>query len=180
VLFRSHKGVENIIEAIKVLNDKRIKLVIFGTENDRIRQLKESDPEIIRFLGPADFDSLPEKLSMADLVVLPQKDEPMARGQVPAKLIDAMAMAKPIISTNISDIPKILEGCGIVVEPDDVNALAKSIKYLLENPKEAEEMGRAARKKCEKYFSYEAVGKILYNIFDGYSTGKKEDVNASG
>jgi glycosyltransferase involved in cell wall biosynthesis len=174
-----HKGVENIIEAIKILNDKSIKLVIFATENARIRRLKENDPDIVTFLGPVEFDSLPEKLSMADLIVIPQKDEPVARGQVPAKLIDAMAMAKPIISTKVSDIPKILDGCGIVVEPDDTNALAKNIKYILDNPAKAEEMGRAARIKCEKYFSYEAVGNILYNVFDKYSNNIKEIPNAA-
>jgi glycosyltransferase involved in cell wall biosynthesis len=177
---RSHKGVEDIIEAIKQLNDKKIKLVIFATENDRTRQVVEQNPDIVTFLGQADFVSLPEKLSMADLIVLPQKDEPIARGQVPAKLIDAMAMAKPIISTKISDIPKILEGCGIVVEPGDIKAIAKSIRYVLDHPGKAEEMGKAARTKCEKYFSYEAVGNILYNVFDKYDAKRKDVQNAAG
>ena len=37
------------------------------------------------------------------------------RGQVPAKLFDAMALGRPIVSTRVSMIPEILEGCGLLV-----------------------------------------------------------------
>jgi len=39
--------------------------------------------------------------------------------QMPAKIFDAMAMAKPIIATNTFDIPKISNGCGLIAENEN-------------------------------------------------------------
>lgn len=65
-------------------------------------------------------------------------------------------MAKPIITTNVSDLPEILDGCGWIVEPENPEQLAQAIQYVLNNPQEAEEMGRKARKKCIEKYSWDA------------------------
>ena len=44
---------------------------------------------------------------------------------------------KPLILTNIGDLSEILDGCGWIVESGRPNELAKTIQYVLENPKEA-------------------------------------------
>lgn len=65
---------------------------------------------------------------------------------MPAKIFDAMAMGRPIVATAVSDIPDILsEGCGLIVTPGDVYALAEAIAYMLDDPAAAERMGFAAR-----------------------------------
>ena len=79
-----------------------------------------------------------------------------------------MAMAKPIIATNVSDLPQILKGCGIVVEPEDVSGLAEKISWVFSNPLEAEEMGRRAREKCIEEYSWDVMEKKLVAIFDKY------------
>ena len=59
-----------------------------------------------------------------------------------------MAMAKPIVVTNISDLPEILDGWGWIVEPEKPEELAKIIQYVLDNPKKAEEISCKAGQKC--------------------------------
>src|SRR5262249_20178950 len=83
------------------------------------------------------FDDVPRYLVAADVVAVPQRETTDTVGQVPAKLFDAMALARPIVSTAVSMIPEILDGCGLVVEPGNVPALAGAIKRLLDNPDEA-------------------------------------------
>ena len=68
----------------------------------------------------------------------------------------------------MSDIPEILEGCGIVVEPGNVEQIAEKIEYVLEHTEEAAEMGRRAREKCAREYSWEAVEKILVKVFERY------------
>jgi glycosyltransferase involved in cell wall biosynthesis len=99
----------------------------------------------------------PYWLSVADMVVLPQRLSSATKGQVPAKIFDAMAMARPIIATAISDIPRILEGCGIVVPPNDPATLADQIQYLIAHPDEAAQLAAEARKVCVQRYSFEAV-----------------------
>ena len=68
-----------------------------------------------------------------------------------------MAKAKPTIATNVSDIPEILDDCGWIVEPEDPEQLAETIKYALNHSGEALEMGLKAREKCKREYS----GKIM-------------------
>jgi len=118
--------------------------------------------------GIQPFDKIPQFLAMADVVVIPQKKNLATIGQIPAKLFDAMAMAKPIIATDVSDIPEILDGCGWVVEPENPEKLADAIKYVFDHPLEAETMGQKAREKCIDRYSWEAMEKVLINIFKKY------------
>jgi len=113
--------------------------------------------------GMIPFRRLPEYLACSDVVVIPQKQIPSNRAQVPAKLFDAMAMGKPIISTKISDIPDILGNCGFLAEPDNPLSLAEKIEYVLTNPNEATEVGNKARDKCIQEYSLKVVGKRLTN-----------------
>ena len=88
------------------------------------KTLKELGKDKVLMKKAISFTCIPSCLHAADLVVLPQKKTKQSYGQIPAKIFDAMAMAKPIIATNVSDIPQILDSCGIIVEPDDITALA--------------------------------------------------------
>ena len=77
-------------------------------------------------------------------------------------------MAKPIIATNVSDIPEILDGCGWIVEPENPRQLAETIKYVFDHPVEAKERGEKAGEKCVKEYSWEMMEKKLIAIFENY------------
>ena len=102
------------------------------------------------FFPQQPFEILPEFLSITDLVVVPQAERSASYAQVPAKIFDAMAMAKPIIATNVSDIPEILDGCGWIVDPGNPKQLAETIQYVFNHPFESKKMGYKAREKCKK------------------------------
>ena len=91
------------------------------------------------------FKDLPEHLAAADVVVIPQRNTSDTVGQMPAKIFDAMAMAKPIVSTRISDIPDVLGDCGYLVEPGNVQQLAEAMNHVFNHPEEALIKGKKAR-----------------------------------
>ena len=166
---RPHKGVEDIIEAVKKIERKDLKVVIVGANDDEYsRKLKRLETNNIQIFGMQPFSKIPEFLSMADMVVLPQHSTPSAVGQVPAKVFDAMAMAKPIVATDVSDLSKILDGCGLIVEPENIGALSDNIRWILDNENEAQMLGNKAREKCIKEYSWNAMEKTLSGIFDKY------------
>lgn len=98
----------------------------------------------------------------------PQEKEFATIGQMPAKVFDAMAMAKPIISTEVSDIPEILDGCGWIVEPANPKRIAEMIEYVFDHPIEAAEMGQKARQKCIEKYSWDFMEEKLVTIFKKY------------
>jgi len=124
--------------------------------------------ERLKAFGLQPFEKVPEFLAMSDVTVIPQKRNLAPVGQLPAKVFDAMAMAKPIIATNVSDLPEILDGCGWIVEPESPKQLARAIQHVIDHPEEARQMGQKARQKCIENYSWDAMEKILVNIFRKY------------
>lgn len=165
------KGIEDLARAIATLRRKDLKFLLVGVESGQelVRRTSEIVGEQMITVGMRPFAETPFFLSMADLIVLPQRKTPATIGQVPAKLFDAMAMAKPVISTNVSDIPQILSGCGVIVEPGSVEQIADAMADLLDHPERAEALGRLAREKCVRKYSLEAVADILHTIFFRYA-----------
>ena len=156
-----------------LIKDQNILLVVVGMGKEKYCQdLMKIGKEMFgdRFKGfnLQPFEKIPEFLTMADVVAIPQKRNFATIGQVPAKVFDAMAMAKPIIATNVSDLPEILDGCGWIVEPGKQEELAKTIQYVLNNPKEREEKGWRARQKCMEKYSWDAMEKLLVEVFKRY------------
>jgi glycosyltransferase involved in cell wall biosynthesis len=72
-----------------------------------------------------------------------------------------MAMGKPIIATALSDMPRYLEGCGWVVPPEDVQALAERIGWVASHPSEAREHGARARDRFLRDFTSDAMLRIM-------------------
>lgn len=168
---RPHKGLEDLIDAVVRLNCEEVEVLIVGADySDSYTDiLKKKGNTYVRVLGMQLFNKIPEFLASADIVCVPQRLSLFSLAQVPAKIFDAMAMAKPIISTNVSDIPLILSnGCGMIVGPNNPKQLAEKIEYLLKNENVAIEMGKRAREKCIKEYSYDKMEEILKGVFSKY------------
>ncbi len=170
---RVWKGIEDLIEAVSLIKNENVVLVLVGVDNnDYCRLLLKKARSLLgrRFVqfGLQPFDSVPEFLSMSDIVVIPQRKNSATIAQIPAKVFDAMAMAKPIIATRVSDLPEILGGCGWIVDPEHPKQLAKTTQDILNNPEEAEKMGRNARQKCIEKYSWDAMETKLVKIFKKY------------
>ena len=147
---RPHKGVDDLLAAFKKIKDLNLKLVIIGAENQQkfLNKIDQSIKERVVVLPKTPFQKLPELLSIADIIVIPQRRTSDSVGQIPARLFDAMSMAKPIIATRVSDIPEVLGGCGYLVDPNKPSQLADTIKYILNHSDEARIKGAAARVRC--------------------------------
>lgn len=171
---RLHKGIEDLIEAISLIEDQDIFLAVVGIDyrdkycNKLVEIAKKRFNDRLKPFGLQPFKKVPEFLALADVVVIPQKRNFSTIGQIPAKVFDAMAMAKPIIATNVSELPEILEGSGWIVEPDNAQQLADTIQYVFRHPEEAAEMAWKARQKCIEKYSWDKLEEVLMKIFKKY------------
>ncbi|MFO0980684.1 MAG: glycosyltransferase family 4 protein [Planctomycetota bacterium] len=165
---RPHKGLEDVIAALQSLRRLDVRLVVVGAGLDRAYEarLRETGGDLVRLLPQIPFAEVPRYLSAADLVVVPQRRGDQAHGQIPAKLFDAMAMAKPIIASATADIPEILHGCGMVVPAEDVAALAAQIDWTLSHRAEASELGLRARARCRAEYSLDVMEERLQKALE--------------
>ena len=162
---RGHKGVDDLVNAVGSLGPGVV-LALVGVDPARGGAPRWSERSHVRVIGEIPFDDVPRYLVAADVVAVPQRDTTDTVGQVPAKLFDAMALARPIVSTAVSMIPEILDGCGLVVAPGDVPALTSAIKRLLDDADEAAALGRRARQRCEAHYSFRVARTALFPLIE--------------
>jgi glycosyltransferase involved in cell wall biosynthesis len=165
---REHKGVDDLAAAVEDLRRSDLALVLVGTDpgSHGGRRLLARHPGL-RLVPPIPFAEVPRYMEAADVIAVPQRDSPDTRGQVPAKLFDAMALARPIVSTRVSMIPEILEGCGMVVPPGDPAALGAAIARLADDRTLAGELGARARVRCVERYSFTAARRDLFPLVMG-------------
>lgn len=160
---RPHKGLEDILTALDQLNQPDLRLVIVGGrkpdgyEDDLLKQWPQWLIKLPRF----PLDQMAEVVAAAHVVVVPQRDTPTAQAQFPIKLTDGMAMAKPILSTTVGDIPKIVGDAGYLVAPHAPGELAAMLQTILNNPDQAANRGRLGRERCIQYYSVDAMAETL-------------------
>lgn len=159
---RGHKGVDDLVEATAGLAG--VRLVLVGAERASARGW--TDRPHVKVIGEIPFDDVPRYLVAADIVAVPQRATTDTVGQVPAKLFDAMALGRPIVSTAVSMIPEILDGCGVLVRPGDVVALRAALARMLDDPAGSAELGGRARARCIERYSYATARAILFPMID--------------
>lgn len=104
----------------------------------------------------------------ASLIVL-QEDPGEKTAVGYTNLIEAMAMARPVIVTRTGalagEIDVEREGCGLHVQPNDSDALARAMEQISSNPDKAKAMGEAGRRLCEKHYNIQRFSRDIDLLF---------------
>ncbi len=164
---RAYKGIQDLLDALRLLARGDVLLALVGAGR------RYTDAPFVIATDEIPFDDVPRYLVAADVVVVPQRATSDTMGQVPAKIFDAMALGRPIVSTRVSMIPEILEGCGVLVEPGDPRALAAAIARLLDDPPAARDLGDRARVRCEALYSFTAARRRLFPLVESVLAGRR-------
>jgi glycosyltransferase involved in cell wall biosynthesis len=156
--FADHKGHRYLIEAaVRVaaaVPDVRFLLVGDGELRPAIElQIKELKLESHIVLTGFRND-VPRLLAAMDIVVLSSHLEGLG-----TSLLDAMAMARPVVATRVGGIPEMVEDGvnGYLVPPRDPAALAEALITLINRPDERKRLGQAGRTRMLQKFSAEAM-----------------------
>ncbi|NJK65594.1 MAG: glycosyltransferase family 4 protein [Microcoleus sp. CSU_2_2] len=168
---RPHKGVEDVLMALEQLNQPDLKLAIVGGSpyDDYDDKLMEQWGRWIIKLPRFPVETMPEIVAAAHVVVVPQRETMAAVAQFPLKLTDGMAMAKPILSTRVGDIPAILGGTGYLVDPDSPAQISQKIQWIFQNLTTANFQGMKARERCIEKYSIQTMTPILSDIISRIS-----------
>jgi glycosyltransferase involved in cell wall biosynthesis len=163
---RPHKGVEDVLMALDKLNEPNLRLVIVGGSpyDDYDDQLIKKWGRWIIKLPKSPVEVMPEIVAAAHVVVVPQRDTLTARAQFPLKLSDGMAMAKPVLSTRVGDIPEILNETGYLVDPNSPEQIAEQIQLIFQDLESANERGQKARERCVEKYSIESMASTLESV----------------
>jgi glycosyltransferase involved in cell wall biosynthesis len=96
-----------------------------------------------------------------DIAVVPSRDEPF--GLVAA---EAMAVGLPVVATRAGGLPEVVgSDAGLIVEPDDPQALARAIVALARDPARRAACGAAGRSRVESRFTLEAQAEGVHSAY---------------
>jgi glycosyltransferase involved in cell wall biosynthesis len=159
---RGHKGLDMILDFLHKHSTPDLRLLIAGIQDQEIKSsFYDKCRSKIDFITTFSRKNLPEIIKAIDVSLILQKDLACCKGQLPAKLFDAMAMEKPVIASAVSDIPEILDGCGITITPDNMQEFEKAVKKIRDNKENAFQMGKKGRIKCIQKYSQKVVSERL-------------------
>jgi glycosyltransferase involved in cell wall biosynthesis len=165
-LVEPRKNVPLLIRAYKNLVDQgsALPLVIVGRFGwnyeavfDQIEKL--AIKERMQFTGYVPGEDLPFIYNLASLSVYPTQYEGFG---FPA--LEAMACGVPVITSAVSSLPEIVGDSGILVPPDDEDALTKAIVTVLNNPDLHAELARKGPIRAAR-FTWEQTAKQTLQVY---------------
>lgn len=153
---REIKGVQYLIEAGKLLKTQidNFKCLIIGSGEEYANLMRLINhyklEKTVQLLGAVESDKIRNYLLKATVFVLPSLSE-----GIPISVMEAMAMELPVIATNITGLPEIIDDGvnGYLVPPKNTRALADKIFYLYNNPEKQISLGKAALKTIKEKFN---------------------------
>ncbi len=116
--------------------------------------------EGVIFVGEVLDEFLPHLYSGADVFVSPSLYEGF--GLPPLK---AMACGVPVITSNTSSLPEVVDNAGIMVDPNDVNSLCEAMYNVLKYKKLWHHMSKKGLERA-KLFSWKEAAKKILGIYD--------------
>jgi glycosyltransferase involved in cell wall biosynthesis len=158
------KGQADLLSALATLGDvtENVEVLIAGDGEMREsleKQVKKLDLQYVNLLGKR--DDVPQLLGKTDIFVLPTLND-----SLPISIIEAMHSGKAIISTNCGGIPELINhnSTGILIEPGDVEELAKQLKNLILDDEKRTKLGKNAYEYAQENLTRESmVNRILSN-----------------
>src|SRR6266481_1134670 len=169
------KGFDDLIDACAELARRRIDFVcdIIGdgplreTLQAKIEQLDLSSR--VNLLGSLSQGAVLEKLQAADIFALASTTDAQGATDVfPTVILEAMASARPVVSTRLAGIPElVVDGqTGMLAPPGDSVALAHALEQLLRDPEMRLGFGDAGRARIEQDFQIEQTVAPLIKLFE--------------
>ncbi|MGH9683307.1 MAG: glycosyltransferase family 4 protein [Candidatus Acidiferrales bacterium] len=138
-------------------NGARVQLILAGAFESRSLEVDLAALpgwERTRYLGWISRREISELLCKARVGLVVLHPTPCYMNSLPIKIFEYMAAGLPVIASDFPILRQIIEdaNCGLLVNPNDTRAIAEAIKWIIENPKEAERMGhRGAQAVRSKY-----------------------------
>jgi glycosyltransferase involved in cell wall biosynthesis len=163
------KNIVVLVEAVRMLRaqgDFNSQLLIVGGSGWRNSNIYESVSKAgltereVKFLGYLPEEDLPALYSGARIFVLPSLYEGFG---IP--LIEAMACGAPVVASNVSSIPEVVQDAGILVSPARAQEFADAIARLESDPALRSRLVERGIRRA-KDFRYETAARQLLQVFE--------------
>ncbi|OLD68648.1 MAG: hypothetical protein AUG08_06515 [Acidobacteria bacterium 13_1_20CM_2_55_15] len=180
---RPHKNVHRLIEAFVVLKNelgdsdryKNLKLIIIGDELSkhqylRLTVIRSGAQQDVRFFGFVPYPILRVFYQSAELFAFPSLYEGF--GLPP---LEAMANRAPVLASNTSSLPEVLEDAAVLVNPENVFDIARGMKLILSDDAVRQRLIQKGLEQVAK-FSWKLAAQKILERYQFAATGSADPI----
>jgi len=156
------KGIDVLIEAAALARAPwRLEIYGAGSLRDELESLARARGVDARFHGFV--PNLREEFAQLDLLVQPSRADTFGLAA-----LEAMAVGLPVVGARVGGIPElVVDGeTGLLVEPEDPQALAAALDSLAAEPERRRELGRRGRERVVEHFSVDAMVRRTIELYE--------------
>lgn len=182
---RPHKNLHRLIEAFAVLKSelsederyKNLKLIIIGDELSkhqylRLTVIRSGAQQDVRFFGFVPYPILRVFYQSATLFAFPSLYEGF--GLPP---LEAMASRTPVIASNTSSLPEVLDDAAVLVNPENVFDIARGMKLILFDEVLRQKLVQKGVEQVAK-FSWRVAAQKVLQTYELVATGGRRVAEA--
>jgi glycosyltransferase involved in cell wall biosynthesis len=150
------------------------KLVITGLDPENAQtKLLENDiindkhKDQIEFTGYIPREELINRYSQANGLLIPLSNDIISKARFPTKIGEYLKSERPIITSNVGEIPQYFthRENALISEPDNARAFAENIIFVIRHPEQANDIGKNGSRLADEHFDYQKYGSILKDYF---------------
>lgn len=167
-------GVDHALRAVQLLRDEAGRddfRCIFMGAGDTFDELRALSAElgitdIVEFPGRVPDEFVARCLSTADVCLSPDPRNPLNDVSTMNKVVEYMAMGRPIVSFDLAEARVSAGGAAVYVPDNDDAAFARAIDRLLDAPEERCRMGELGRRRVEQALSWQVSSANLVRFYE--------------
>ncbi|MEY3362278.1 MAG: hypothetical protein RL531_1997 [Actinomycetota bacterium] len=162
------KGLDVLVRAVAAIPDLHATVVGRGPERDALTREAAALGVADRFHLVGWRDDPMAALADADLFVLASRAEGL-----PLSIAEAMLAGRAVVATDVGSVREIVEDgvTGLLVRPDDAEALTAAIRALLDDPTRRAALAGAARARAAAEFTADAMARRYEALYDEVLAG---------
>ncbi|WP_431897095.1 glycosyltransferase family 4 protein [Nonomuraea sp. bgisy101] len=165
----AYEGFATLLRAGALLrNDIRVLIVGDGTERDNLLELVEELGLTSAILpGRVGPEEALQAQAAIDIFCCPREDLRVCRLVTPLKPVEAMALGKPVVLSDLPALSELVgsEGAGLLVPPGDPEALAKALSELRQDPARRAVMGEAGKAEVAAKRTWSRVAETYRDLY---------------
>ena len=162
------KGVKLLVEAFARLpGEPHLHFLGSGPLRDDLERLAQHHNvhERVKFTAWVNSVEMPPYYHQLDVMVLPSLTRPNWKEQFGRVLVEAMASGVPVVGSDSGAIPDVVGDGGIIVPENDVDALAATLKRLLDDHQLRQRLARQGRQRVLDHFTHQRVAAETVRVY---------------
>lgn len=166
------QGLETVLEAAQRLADRPEMRFIFvgaGAEREALmKQAADMGLDNVEFIPSQPREDMPDFYAAADICLVPLKRLDVFLTNIPSKMYEIMACARPIILGVEGQAKQLLEeaDAGVAVFPEEPDALAEAIAALADNPEQCRAYGEHGRRHVLAHYNRALKAEAFLEILE--------------